>query len=490
MRLFEILLVLSCFALLVDLLFIKRSAKKTGLGIGIGIGIGIGSSVILVAHLLVEGYRWQLLLVYIMTALFIIIVLLRHSEKMVNLKIGKVLKYSLSSLIVILLVASTLLSVYLPVFDLPKPEGPEKVGTQTFHFTDQNRDEILTDDQSDKRELMVQVWYPTENMNNKKHDTLFPNNKEMFKTYIKSFSASLKLPEFVLDYWKYSHSNSYENVEILPSASPYPVVLLSHGMGTSRVLQASQAENLASHGFIVVTIDHTYSTFATLFPDGRVTGYTTKMTTIDDRREVGDIWTKDVEFVIDQIEKLNLGAIESQFKGKIDVDNIGAMGHSFGGATAFNATYLDHRIKAGVNMDGSLNEVEDRDDINKPFMFIRSGNFEEWLATFEKDRNSNDEVTKFLSDELHIMKNVIEHGGNVIYIEGTQHFNFTDLQFYSELIKLSGITGEINGKRGSSIVNQYVLDFFNKQLKGTGGNLIQGPSDIYPEVKFVDPKEL
>ncbi|CAI6046498.1 hypothetical protein PAECIP112173_01217 [Paenibacillus sp. JJ-100] len=484
MRLFEILLALSCFALLVDLLLIKRSAKKTGLG------VGIGSSVILVAHLLVEGYRWQLLLVYIMTALFIIIVLLRHSEKMVNLKIGKVLKYSLSSLIVILLLASTLLSVYLPVFDLPKPEGPEKVGTQTFHFTDQNRDEILTEDQSDKRELMVQVWYPTENINNKKRDTLFPNNKEMFKTYIQSFSSSLKLPEFVLDYWKYSHSNSYENVEILSSTTPYPVVLLSHGMGTSRVLQASQAENLASHGFIVVTIDHTYSTFATLFPDGRVTGYTTKMTTIDDRREIGNIWTKDVEFVIDQIENLNSGAIDSQFKGKIDVDNIGAMGHSFGGATAFNATYLDHRIKAGINMDGSLYEVENRDDINKPFMFIRSGSFEDWLAHFENDRNSDDEINKFLSDELHIIKNVIQNRGSAIYVKGTEHFNFTDLQFYSELIKLTGITGDINGKRGTSIVNQYVLDFFNKQLKGKGGNLIEGPNTLYPEVKIIDPEEL
>ncbi|MEK4661046.1 alpha/beta fold hydrolase [Priestia sp. FSL H7-0729] len=484
MRLFEILLVLSCFALLLDLLFIKRGAKKTGLG------VGIGSGVILVIQLLVEGYRWQLLVVYIMTALFIIIVLLRHSEKMVNLKIGTVLRYSLSSLIVILLVATTLLSAYLPVFDLPKPDGPEKVGTQTFHFTDQNRDEVLTEDQSDKRELMVQVWYPTENINNNKRDTLFPYDKEMFKKYIQSFSASLKLPEFVLNYWKYSRTNSYENVEIIPSATPYPVVLLSHGMGTSRVLQASQAENLASHGFIVVTIDHTYSTFATLFPDGRVTGYTTKMTTIDDRKEIGDIWTKDVEFVINQIEKLNSGAIESQFKGKMDLNNVGTMGHSFGGATAFNATYLDHRIKAGVNMDGSLNEVEDREDINKPFMFIRSGSFEDWLANFEKDRNSDDEVTKFLSDELHIMKNVIEHGGDVIYIDGTQHFNFTDLQFYSELVKLSGITGDINGKRGSNIVNQYVLDFFNKQLKGTGGDLMEGPNEDYPEVKFIDPEEL
>ncbi|WFR61364.1 dienelactone hydrolase family protein [Paenibacillus amylolyticus] len=452
MRLFEILLILSCFSLLADLLFMKRKAKK------IGLGVGIGSGVILVVQLLVEGYRWQLLVVYIMTALFIIIVLLRHSEKMVNLKIGKLLKYSLSSLIVILLVASTLLSVYLPVFDLPKPEGLEKVGTQTFHFRDQNRDEILTEDQTDQRELMAQLWYPTENINNNKRDTLFPNDKEMFKKYIQSFSASLKLPEFVLDYWKYSRTNSYENVEIIPSATPYPVVLLSHGMGTSRVLQASQAENLASHGFIVVTIDHTYSTFATLFPDGRVTGYTTKMTTIDDRKQIGDIWTKDVEFVINQIEKLNSGAIESQFKGKMDLNNVGTMGHSFGGATAFNVTYLDYRIKAGVNMDGSLNEVENRDDINKPFMFIRSGSFEDWLANFENDQNSDDEVTKFLSDELHIMKNVIEHGGNVIYIEGTQHFNFTDLQFYSELIKLSGITGDINGKEGQiSSINMYSI---------------------------------
>ncbi|KJB88036.1 hypothetical protein AZ66_09715 [Paenibacillus sp. E194] len=484
MRLFEILLVLSCSALLLDLLFIKRSAQKTG------VVLSIGSSVIFVVQLFVEGYRWQLLLVYIMTALFILIVLFRHSRKMVNLKIGKLLKYSLSSIIIILMVVSTGLSVYLPVFDLPKPDGPEKVGTQTFHFTDQNRDEVLTEDQSDKRELMVQIWYPTENKNNNKRESLFPKDKEMFKKYVQTYADSLSLPDFVFDYWKYSRTNSYENVEILPSTSPYPLVLLSHGMATSKVLHASQAENLASHGFIVITIDHTYSTFATIFPNGSVTGYKTKNTTIDDRKKVGNIWTQDVEFVINQFEKLNSGAIESQFKGKIDLNNIGVMGHSFGGATAFNATYLDHRIKAGINMDGSLIEVENRDVINKPFMFIRSGSFKDWLVDFKNDKNSDNEIIKQLSDELNIMQNVIKHGGSTIYVEGTEHFNFTDLQFYSPLIKLTGITGNMDGKRGSWIVNQYVLDFFNKHLKGTGGNLIQGPNDMYPEVKFIKPEDL
>ncbi|WP_337031887.1 alpha/beta hydrolase family protein [Paenibacillus illinoisensis] len=484
MRLFEILLVLSCLALLVDLLFIMRNAKRTGLV------LCIGSGVILVVQLFVEGYRWQLLLVYIMTALFILIVLYRHSGKMVNLKIGKPLKYSLSSILIILLVVSTCLSVYLPVFDLPKPDGPEKVGTQTFHFTDQSRDEVLTEDQSDKRELMVQVWYPTGNRNHNNRELLFPKDKELFKTYIQTYASSLNLPDFVFNYWKYSRTNSFENVEILPSTHPYPLVLLSHGMGTSRVLHASQAENLASHGFIVVTIDHTYSTFATIFPDGRVTDYRTKMIEINDRGKVGEIWTQDVEFVINQIEKLNSGGINSQFKGKIDLNNIGVMGHSFGGATAFNTTYLDHRIKAGINMDGSLFEVKNRDVINKPFMFIRSGSFKEWLGDFKKDTDPDNEVTKQLSDELHIIKNVIQHGGSAIYVEGTEHFNFTDLQFYSPLIKLTGITGDLNGKRGSRIVNQYVLDFFNKQLKGTGGDLIQGPNDMYPEVKFIGSEEL
>ncbi|PYE50353.1 dienelactone hydrolase family protein [Paenibacillus barcinonensis] len=487
MRLFEMLLVLSCFALMMNVLFVGRNTKKTDLA------IAMGSSVIFVVHLLSEGYRWQMLLIYITTGLLIVIVSSRYFQKSRNYKLGKLLKYSLASIIVVLMVVSVGLSVYMPVFHLPKPDGPEQVGTQTFHWTDLSRDEVLTADQSDKRELMIQIWYPAERKDNSKSEFLFPKDKEMFKKYIQTYANSLHLPEFVFDYWKYSRTNTYENAEIVPSTSPYPLVLLSHGMGTSRVLHASQAENLASHGYIVVTIDHTYSTFATIFPDGRVTDYKTKVKTIDERRTIGEIWTEDVKFVINQVEKLNSGAIESQFKGKMDVSHMGVMGHSFGGATAFNTAYVDDRIKAGINMDGSLIEVVNREDIRKPFMFIRSGSFKDWLVDFKKKKSHNkvnDEVNKQLSDELHIIKNVIRQGGNAIYVEGTEHFNFTDLQFYSPLIKLTGITGDIDGKRGSNIVNQYVLDFFNTYLKGTGGDLIQGPNGKYPEVKFVESSEL
>lgn len=144
-------------------------------------------------------------------------------------------------------------------------------------------------------------------------------------------------------------------------------------MGTSRILHLSQAEELASHGFIVAAIDHTYNTIATAFPDGRVTGYKAELTLNDfysSTSRVGDIWTEDVNFVINQMEKLNLGGRAVKFKEKIDLNNIGIMGHSFGGATAFNAFYNNKKIKAGIDMDGSLYEMGNKDKIAKPFMFM------------------------------------------------------------------------------------------------------------------------
>lgn len=248
-------------------------------------------------------------------------------------------------------------------------------------------------------------------------------------------------------------------------------------------MHTSQAENLASHGYIVAAIDHTYSTMVTAFPDGKATGFTTEVNGdnfYDVGNSVGVTWTQDVEFVINQFEKLHSGTIQSKFKGTVDLNNIGIMGHSFGGATAFNAFYLNDNVKAGINMDGTLYALENRDHINKPFMFIKSGDFMDRVKKYENEK----ELTNKISNELSIMENVKKHGGNKIYVEGTAHYNFTDLQLFSEMIQLTGMTGRINGNRGAFIVNQYVLDFFNKHLKGTGGNLIDGPNIKFPEVKF------
>lgn len=477
MRLFEILLVFSCFALLSDLWFYKSITRKTSTV------ICMASSIILIVQLCFEGYRWQLVFVYIMAVLLVCAVLFRRSKNTANLKMWRPLKYGFYSLTIVLIGVSICLSLYLPVFNLPKPDGLYEVGTQTLHFIDDDRAEIFTENHRDKRELMVQVWYPAGHVNHKKSSLLFPEDKTVFKKYMQAYSQNFKLPEFAFDYWRYIRSNSYEDAEIRPTAQPYPLVLISHGMGTGRVLHTSQAENLASHGFIVAAIDHTYSTTATAFPDGRVTGFETVLTGdnfYDKGSRIGKVWTQDVKFVISRFKKMNSGSIRSIFEGKVDVNNIGMMGHSFGGATAFNALYLNDDIRAGINMDGTLYELKNREHINKPFLFMQAGDFIDNVKKYKNKKGLRDKI----ANELSIMENVKQHEGSVIYVEGAAHYNFTDLQLFSDLIQLTGMTGKINGKRGAFITNQYVLDFFNKHLKESGGNLVDEPNAQYPEVKF------
>lgn len=490
MRLFEVLLILSSIVLLLDLCFSKNTNGKKE------IIICTACSTILIFQLFFEGYRWQMLFVYIIIVLLSFAVLYKFLNQSRNKKMWKPLKYILCTIAAVFIGIATFLCLYLPVFKLPEPDGAYKIGTRTLHFVDDSRNEVLTQDKNDKRELMVQIWYPAENKVKKNPELLFPGNREVFKKYEQAYSRDLGLPGFIFDYWRYIGSNSYDGLELATTKSPFPLIIICHGMGTSRILHTSQAEKLASNGYIVVAADHTYSTTATAFPDGKVTDYIqelTKYNFYDDKSGVGARWMEDVEFVIHQLEVINSSALISSFKGKIDLNNIGIMGHSFGGAVAFNEFYFNDKIKAGINMDGSLYNLENMENITKPFMFMESEDFIKNKEKFEslkptdeglKANNiSMDEYNKMLQ-EFNIINNVVQHGGTMISIKGSSHFNFTDFQLFSDLTGLIGMTGKIKGSRGTKIVNEYILDFFNKNLKGIGGDLLKGSNPKYPEVEL------
>ncbi|MCY8666225.1 dienelactone hydrolase family protein [Bacillus haynesii] len=481
MRTFEILLTLLSFVML----FQQKMPRK------LAAAAGFTSIGVLAGQLFFEGYRWQMILIYLTSAALAFFAIF---GKRLHIRVWKPLKYGLYALTFAMLAVSLFLSVYLPVFNLPKPDGAYSVGTKTFHLTDRGREETLTKTPHDKRELMIQVWYPAQGLNGQKQAPLFPEDSSTFHEYIERFADGFGLPAFALDYWRYIKTNSYENATISSAEDRYPVVVISHGFGTSRLLHASQAEHLASHGYIAVAIDHTYSTMATAFPDGRVTGLTTEQFmngVSENSSKLGNIWTQDADFVIRQLDQLNRDA----FEGKIDMDNIGMMGHSFGGATAFNAAYSNPGIKAGINMDGSLYNVNGKQAISKPFLFMESSSFMNiknkalsGKISDEEIKNSGltkEEFNKMIEERKKEYK-IIDQA-SMVYIEETEHYNFTDLQLYSKLLKQLGMTGDIDGARSADIVNRYVLDFFNKHLKGTGGDLISKPNPSYPEVKF--PKE-
>lgn len=448
-----------------------------------------------ITHLFVEGYRWTMVPLYVVTGILLLLIVLRVVNFKKSTKIHALWRYTGYLFILLLMTVGGFLSTALPVFQLPAPTGEYPVGTQTLHFIDSSRSEIFTDDVEDKRELMVQVWYPAQ-ASQEKRDRLFMMGGQQFSNVMNGYGNSFGLPSFTLKYWKYIGANSYQAAEIQQKVTSYPVVLISHGLGTSKMLHTSQAENLASHGYIVIGIDHTYSSVATLFPDGKVTTFTTELSDKNIQAASGkleQIWLEDIKYMLEQLEVLNQGDVEgaARFQDRLDLSRIGIMGHSFGGAVAYDAVQANPNLLAGINMDGTLLNSADPEDFsenlsgeNKSFLFMFPDSFVQNSTELPENTSISQEISQLMKKERKIINHHIQHGGYGIHIKGTEHFNFTDLQLYSNLLKYTGMTGKIDGKRGAEIVNSLIIQFFDQTLKDKAAPPLSDITLTYPEVEF------
>ncbi|MGG4107716.1 dienelactone hydrolase [Paenibacillus lautus] len=499
MRFFEMLLFFSSACLLAFQFIVNQRIRRPALLLTSGAG-----SIFLVIHLLVEGYRVQLLFLYGFTLLMLILSLIDAFKTPAVVHTASRIRRVLGRLFIGFgLIATGCFLYVFPVFNFPEPTGELKVSTQVFHFIDSSREETFGTTATGKRELMVQVWYPAQ-AGSSKYAPFIPDTR-----ILRYMAANYGLPGFTFQHLKYVSSHAYSGAEVSSAQTSYPLILANPGFGSSRFLHTSQAENLASHGYIVAVIDHTFNTFATEFPDGRITTSTTNdlfspdhdyRTESGNRDKLGKVLTDDVAFALDQFELIQSGQIPSRFKGKIDLKHVGVFGHSIGGATAYDASY-DPRITAGIDLDGGLYRLRDREGLQKPFLFIHSESEFEQLKMVrnnlvytdaELDRMGStrewmDQVTEDKKLELKRMRETVNEGGQVLYIENTEHLNFTDVQFISPIFKILGITRKIAPERASSVINAYMLDFFDMYLKNQGGSLMKGPDSRFPEMKFATP---
>ena len=489
MRLYEGLLFLSNVGIAGSFLFLKGRTREICLYV-----TSLISAIFLFGHLLLEGYRFHLLFCTIFTGIM-------FTRCVLQKKFTQPSKRRISRFFVFTSLILTAAAVFVfPVFKLPTPTGTYDVGTEIFHFVDDERQEIFTDTVEDKRALMVQVWYPAEAVSGK--GVPFMDDERL----LNAMASNYGLPGFSFNHLKYVRSNAYSKVEISKSQSVYPLIIMNHGFGSSKSLHTSQAENLASHGYIVASIDHTYNTFGTLFPDGTLTtnnsgalfsGDNDYETEKDNRDLVGSVLTEDVAFVLTQFEAINSGHILSKLNGKVDMLHIGTIGHSIGGATAYDVAF-DERITAGVNLDGGLYRINANEGLNKPFLFMLSeSGFEslnrmmlgddysdEELEKMGNSREWNDAVIKDKKIEIERMKHSALSGGEIVFIEGSEHLNFTDVQHFSPIFKIIGATGKIKVERADLVVNAYVLAFFDRHLRETTGSSSE-VIKLYPEIMDV-----
>ncbi len=151
---------------------------------------------------------------------------------------------------------------------LPQPTGPDAVGASRFSLVDTARPETFTDDPSDHRELLIRVWYPAKPAPGAQPEPFWGRETQEIATRMAEF---MRLPKGAFDDLVRVPSHAYADAPLAKSRSAYPVLVFSHGYIPGLISQnTAQMEELASHGYIVVSIGHTYETLVNIFPDGRV----------------------------------------------------------------------------------------------------------------------------------------------------------------------------------------------------------------------------
>jgi len=362
--------------------------------------------------------------------------------------------------LVLFLNCGYLASKFIHFENIPEPDGPFQVGCTLNYWIDESRNEWYLDDMSGQRSLMVQIWYPA------KVET---NRNEMFyidkmEQRIKYISKELEVPEYLLANIKKIKSNSFYNAPIINGS--FPVVLFSHGLGGMRTQNTIQAEALASRGYIVISADHTYDANITIFPNDDVAFNQSHIDSmppkdwLNIRNKQLEFRIGDISFMIDKLEELNSRDKESIFYERLDLENIGIFGHSYGGATSTLSAMKEHRIDACLTLDAWFLPLFDKDinkNFNKPFLHIGQISWTDTLNYKKLDiflNNCNNDYFKY------VLKNA-------------KHLDFTDIPHFTSLSEKLKISGKIEKKELIKIINEITIDFFGKYIKN------QNPFDPY-----------
>jgi predicted dienelactone hydrolase len=369
---------------------------------------------------------------------------------------------------------------------LPPPSGDRIIGTTHLVFVDETRPELFTDDPADHREVTVRIWYPGDADKKARTAPYYDNAEQIVPRF--------GYPSTLLDL----NTNSKLEIPVLRQEDGYPVILFNHGWGEHAAQNTVLMEELASHGYVVVSLAHHYEAKYWAYPDGNLgfldvesprlkkifgeqskpgvmdlfqTMFTTKGAAAQESLfrqtvevmptflgESPRIWAEDIRFVIDQLDSLNRS--EEQFEGNLDLGRLGVMGMSMGGIAAGQACIIEPRIKAGINIDGGL--LGDLADtmVTQPMFYVGSRRFIDYDEVFA-DHAAGDVYTLTIAD--------------------ADHYDFTD---FTLLHREHPMIGTVDGRRMLDIMNAYTLAFFDLYLRGKESDLIRGKTRPYDEVDF------
>ncbi|HMD81206.1 MAG TPA: hypothetical protein VKE92_07850 [Anaerolineales bacterium] len=432
-----------------------------------------GALILTLIHFVTEGYRWQMIPLYVLT-LALALVSMNKTWDMQPPVSYLTLRLAQGGAL-ILLAVSMAIPILLPVPLIPVPSGPYQVGTRIYELTDAERQEIYSG-QEEARRFMIQVWYPSE-ANSSEDRAPWMVDAEIFAPAIATY---IDMPAFFLDHLALVKLPAYHEPKVAASNTAYPVILFSHGWNGFSAQNSSQAIQLASHGYVVIGIQHTYGAIITVFSDGTVAKNNPSAlpegTATEEYETAAHIlseqWAGDLGLTLDYMGLHNNNP-DSPFYTLLDLSRVGVYGHSTGGGAAIKFCGKDLRCKAVLGMDPFMRPVSTaviENGLSQPAFFMFS---QRWAD--DLDSRNNQLFRKFIPH--------VKQSSGVITINGTAHYDFTDIPLLSPLAPWLGLKGPINGELIVTIVNDYLLSFFDMTLKGGSTNLFDGQNSTYSEVR-------
>ncbi|MER5971564.1 alpha/beta hydrolase [Streptomyces sp. NPDC002055] len=365
---------------------------------------------------------------------------------------------------------------------LPAPTGPHRIGVTTLHLADRSRRDPWQAG-IPVREVMVTVFHPARTVRGR---SVAPQMAREAAEVFGEFDTAVlhpELPTSGVD-WSATRTHAYSGAPA--QAVRRPVLLYSPGGGDPRTMGTSLAEELAGHGWVVVTVDHPGDAGEVAFPAATPHRGRVRRTDLrgNPRSDPGVFRTAigtrvaDLRFVLDRLEDLAAGrnpdvpgrALPEGLGGALDLGRVGVYGHSAGGTCAAQALYEDRRIGAAVNLEGFLDHPPERPgEEGALFPVARYGVDRPLLLVGTDGFPHRGELERSWSAML-------AHGGPGTgrrQLAGATHGVFTDYAALAPQLEAAGLmsagdrrklVGAVGPRQSVPWVRHQVLSFFARHL--------------------------
>ena len=373
---------------------------------------------------------------------------------------------------------------------VPRPSGPFSVARTCREWIDPDRAEIYSANPGDRRELVAWIWYPAGSAPGVERAPYLP-------------VAWISVAELLGMNVAGLLSNAWASGGMVDDQTSHPVVIMSPS-GFPPLLLSGTAEELASHGYVVVGLNHTYETTVTIFADGRVVSRNPEAIAgalgpqagpyeeaFIKRGAVCDYKAADLRFVADRLERINTGS-DDWLAGRLDLNRLCAIGHSFGGVAALQWCRDDPRCRAAVNLDGAVWSEVGTAGLDRPALQVLAPHREFAVTAEDAVKAGMAPDTAWFEAEKDITfggwRTVDRRArpGYTFQIQGATHLSFMDVPFLpvrddAPVTAMLSAT-DIEPERMWRIVGDLVLAFFARHLGGVDSDLLDHPGASYPEV--------